>query len=60
MSPTVIGSIADFCKKDGVADMNAGFLAVSFTILLGGILWLIGSFFLERDTALAPHRLDPK
>lgn len=60
VSPTVIGFIADYYQKDGLADMNTGFLAVSFTILIGGILWLIGSFFLERDTALAPHRLDQR
>jgi MFS family permease len=39
-------------------DMNAGFLAVSGTILLGGIIWLIAVPFLARDTALAPTRLD--
>ena len=42
---------------NGKADLKAGFLAASVTILIGGVLWLIGSFFLERDTALAPHRL---
>jgi MFS family permease len=56
ISPPIIGWIADTYARDGKADMNAGFLAVSFTILLGGILWLIGSSFLGRDTELAPQR----
>jgi MFS family permease len=58
ISPPIIGWIADTYRKEGRADMNAGFLAVSFMILLGGVLWLVGSFFLARDTARAPHRLD--
>lgn len=54
ISPRIIGHITDTHDNN----MNTGFLAVSFTILLGGILWLAGSFFLARDTALAPRRLN--
>lgn len=38
-------------------DMDVGFFLVSLAILLGGCLWLWGSRYLERDTALAPTRL---
>jgi hypothetical protein len=38
--------------------LGAAFQFVSLTVLLGGLLWLWGTRFLERDTALAPHRLD--
>src|SRR5262249_36564486 len=58
ISPPIIGAIADFFRVDGKADLKAGFMAVSVTILLAGILWGIGSFFLEPDTAQAPRRLD--
>jgi MFS family permease len=58
ISPTVIGTIADRFAHDGQKDMNAGFLAVSGTILLGGLLWLAGVPFLGRDTARAPRLLD--
>jgi hypothetical protein len=35
------------------------FQFVSVTVLIGGLLWLWGSRYLERDTALAPTRLPP-
>jgi MFS family permease len=52
ISPTVIGMVADAHLVNGRADLDAGFLAVSGMILLGGLLWLAG----ER----APHSLDPR
>jgi MFS family permease len=58
-SPTLIGMIADGNRlPDGRADMNAGFMAVSAAVLLGGLFWLAGVPFLARDTARAPQRLD--
>jgi hypothetical protein len=51
ISPTVIGLIASF------SSMDVGFIFVSLAILVGGILWLWGSRYLARDTALAPTRL---
>lgn len=57
-SPKLIGRIADRFAVGGQANMNAGFLAVSGMILVGGLLWLAGTPFLGRDTALAPKRLD--
>jgi predicted MFS family arabinose efflux permease len=52
-SPAIIGEIADrFGGK-----LEPGFVVVSAFMLLGGILWLWGVRYLERDTAAAPHRL---
>jgi MFS family permease len=59
ISPTIIGTIARVTAlPDGTANMNAGFLAVSGMILVGGCLWLAGVPYLARDTALAPKRLE--
>jgi MFS family permease len=52
-SPMVIGAIADWSSK-GVA-----FGFVSVVVLLGGVLWLWGVPYLERDTRLAPVRFHP-
>ncbi len=51
-SPFLIGAIADRWS------LNAGFVVVSAFMLLGGIFWLFGAPYLDRDTAAAPHRLD--
>jgi MFS family permease len=51
-SPFLIGAIADR------SSLEVGFVVVSAFMLLGGILWLFGSPYLERDTLAAPHRLD--
>jgi MFS family permease len=51
ISPPVMGAIADS------SDLNWSFRFVSIMVLIGGILWLWGAKYLERDTALAPHRL---
>jgi MFS family permease len=53
ISPLVIGAVTDASGKN----MNMAFLVVSFAILLGGIFWLAGTRYLERDTALAPMRI---
>ena len=52
ISPAVIGSIADR------SDLRSGFLVVSGSILLGGVLWLWASRYLAADTEAAPHSLD--
>ena len=54
ISPWLIGRINDLW--DG--DMDAGFIAISITILIGGLFWLAGTRYLARDTALAPTRLN--
>jgi MFS family permease len=51
ISPPIIGAIADD------SSLHAGFVVVSLFMLVGGILWLCGARYLERDTALAPTRL---
>jgi MFS family permease len=52
ISPFIIGLVA------GVTSMQDGFLVVSLAVLVSGLFWLWGARYLERDTALAPTRLD--
>jgi MFS family permease len=68
ISPAIIGFIADMTATKVLnpetnewqhrANLDAGFLAVSSMILLGGVFWLIGARFLGRDTERAIHQLD--
>jgi MFS family permease len=51
VSPPIMGAIKD------VSNLDWAFGLVSVTVLIGGILWLWGMFYLERDTKLAPTRL---
>lgn len=51
ISPFVMGLIADY------ASMDLALGVVSALVLVGGVLWLWGARYLERDTALAPTRL---
>jgi MFS family permease len=51
VSPTILGFIADRSNFD------VAFRFVSGMVLVGGLLWLWGTRYLQRDTALAPHRL---
>jgi MFS family permease len=53
ISPLVIGAISDATDKN----MNIAFFCVSVTVFVGGLFWLWGARYLERDTALAPKRL---
>ncbi|MBV9126223.1 MAG: MFS transporter, partial [Planctomycetes bacterium] len=53
ISPVIIGGIADFSNK------KVAFAVVSAIILVGGVLWLWGARYLQRDTQLAPTRLGP-
>jgi MFS transporter, Spinster family, sphingosine-1-phosphate transporter len=53
ISPPVVGFVADHWS------MDAGFTIVSLLMLVGGLLWLWGARYLERDTALAPTSLAP-
>jgi MFS family permease len=53
VSPSIIGVITHYTS------MNTAFLVVSGMVLVGGLLWLWGIRFLERDTLLAPTRLGP-
>jgi predicted MFS family arabinose efflux permease len=51
VSPAVMGAIA------GVSNLSWAFGFVSIMVLIGGILWLCGTKYLEGDTLLAPTRL---
>ena len=51
ISPFVMGLIADF------SSMDLALGVVSAVVLIGGLFWLWGGRYLERDTALAPTRL---
>jgi MFS family permease len=52
VSPLVMGAIADR------TNMDTAFGVVSGVILIGGMLWLWGVPYLDRDTRLAPTLLD--
>ena len=64
ISPTLIGWINALWAAPGGdvvwgGNMNAGFFAVSISILIGGLFWLWGARHLARDTELAPTRIAP-
>lgn len=60
VSPKIIGHIAKVFAEGDKPNLTAGFFLVSFMILVGGVLWLMGTPFLARDTALAPGRLESR
>jgi MFS family permease len=51
ISPPIVGWII------GHHGFNIGFGTVSTLMLVGGLFWIWGSFYLQRDTELAPTRL---
>jgi MFS family permease len=53
ISPPVIGAIAE------VSSMDVAFVVMSLFMLIGGLLWLWGARYLERDTTRAPTSLPP-
>jgi len=68
ISPPVIGTITGVVKRQAIAKgvesrvaelqgLNIAFVVVSVLVLIGGILWLWGTRYLQRDTDLAPKRL---
>src|SRR5262249_28337197 len=52
ISPAVIGYL-----KDVTHSLFAGFVLVSVMMIVGGVLWIWGARYLERDTQLAPTRM---
>jgi len=52
VSPPLMGAVAD------AASLRESFLAVSFVLLLGGLFWLCGARYLERDTLAASRAND--
>ncbi|CAG1007611.1 Hexuronate transporter [Phycisphaerales bacterium] len=61
LSPTLIGAVLDATKSDKLPRGNAtlAFSLVGIAFLVGGVLWLLGTRHLEKDTRLAPTRLRP-
>ncbi|MEX2219502.1 MAG: MFS transporter [Phycisphaerales bacterium] len=59
VSPPLIGWVAArfISAEHPAGNMNAGFLVVAGAILVGGLFWLWGARYLDRDTELAPTRL---
>jgi len=53
ISPVIIGLLNDYFH-----DMNKSFLVVGLAFLIAGGLWLWGTRYLARDTALAATRLN--
>jgi MFS family permease len=56
ISPPIMGAIRD---RTPLHSFERAFIVVSFMILVGGIIWLLGARYLAEDTALAPNRLAP-
>lgn len=50
ISPVMVGLVADRWS------LRAGFMVVGLMFLVSGLLWLLGSKYLARDTALASSR----
>jgi MFS family permease len=59
VSPPLIGWITGLTRSSAHpgGNMNVGFAFVALAMLVGGVLWLWGSRYLERDTELAPNRI---
>ena len=51
ISPMIIGMIS------GAYDMNVAFGVVGAAVVIGGLFWLWGTRYLDRDTALATTRV---
>lgn len=51
ISPPLIGWIS------GRENLDRGFMVVSLSMLVGGVLWLMGTKYLKQDTDAAPTRL---
>jgi MFS family permease len=54
LSPKIMGAIADR------TNLTDAFTSTNFVIVLSGILWLIGTPFLDRDTQRVSHRISAK
>ena len=56
ISPPLLGKIVG--PIDGVYRWNAAFMVVAAVMAVAGVFWLWGAAYLQRDTDLAPTRLD--
>lgn len=61
ISPPIVGAISDFAKNvlQAPNSLAYGFVVVSALLVVGGILWLWGTRYLQHDTEAALHRLPP-
>jgi MFS family permease len=59
ISPVFMGWIWDMRSMDRTTARNLALGAVSVAVLLGAILWFAGIKYLQRDTEMAPTRMDP-
>ncbi len=50
ISPPLVGLLSDHYGE------NVGFLVLAFVVLIGGVFWIWGAKYLERDTQLAGSR----
>jgi MFS family permease len=62
LSPPLMGWVSGCFPKNGLHlfnlyELDVSFLLVSLMVLLGGILWLWGAHYLERDTRRAAFSL---
>jgi MFS family permease len=59
ISPPIVGAISDFAKNvlHAQNSLAYGFSVVSVLLVVGGVFWLWGTRYLQRDTEAAPHRL---
>ncbi len=60
ISPPLMGLVTDMVNRaGGTTGQDWAFGMIAFTVLLGGIAWLWGMKYLDRDTELAPTRIGP-
>lgn len=60
VSPWIMGLIAEEFPTGNYppgTGLSVAFRVVSVLALVGGVLWLWGAKYLQRDTEMAPHRL---
>lgn len=55
ISPSIVGLISRRTAESNAAEPNlaVGFMVISLSMLVGGVFWIWGSFYLHRDTELA-------
>jgi hypothetical protein len=51
ISPPIVGAVSGFWND------SVGFAVVAAFLAVGGLLWLWGGRYLDRDTEIAPQRL---
>lgn len=57
ISPPLIGRLTEPPDPaNGIYGDEVGFFVIAFVVLVGGIFWVWGSYYLERDTRLAGTR----